>query len=42
MEFIVSVDFYVTADSQKDAYLAVEKAVAKTKIDHNILDIEES
>ena len=42
MEFIVAVDFYITADSQKDAYLAVEKAVTKSKIAYNIIDIEES
>lgn len=42
MDFIIAVDFYVTADSQKDAYLSVEKLVSKSKIAYNIIDIEEA
>lgn len=41
MEFIVAVDYYITADTQAEAYAAVDKLVSKSKISCSIIGIEE-
>jgi hypothetical protein len=40
MDFAVNIDFYVSADTQKDAYFAAEKIAKASKLEYNILDVE--
>ena len=40
MDLIISVDFYVTSDSQKDAYLLIEALANNSKIEYKITGIE--
>lgn len=40
MDFAVNIDFYISADTQKDAYLTAEKIAKASKLDYNIIDVE--